>query len=313
MDTATRCADLLILAAWSQELAARFEQLGQARRIRKTRGAWRRPALAGSAARLNRALTESYWRLAREVVASLRGRSDDVASGRLGQQRNPSEAERAAAAEFFELTEAEEAQPVDRDRLAAVLLLIALWRRRHGALAAEVAGEVFDAERRRAFKQLGLGDLLTSVPTSNLRAALQERYRADLDRLEAGLREGTARAAGVEAVVREAATVGEAATLLRRLFDEESFRIVMLAESLVWTAALDGYRAGAVEGNRELAVLGRPLRRWAWMGPQDKIVCDPCAAWAGLEVEATSLDELVNPQDRCLYGRSCRHWWGLVG
>ena len=307
MDTTTRCADLLILAAWSAELAARFEQLGQARRIRKVRGAWRRPALAGSAARLNRALTESYWRLATEVVASLRGRSDDVASGRLGQQ---TEAE--AAVEFFGLTEAEAAQPVDRDRLAAVLLLLALWRRRHGAIAAKVAGEVFDAERRRALKQLGLGDLLTTVPTANLRAALLERYRADLDRLEAGLREGTARAAGVEAIVRETATVGEAAALLRRLFDEESFRIVLFSESLVWTAALDGYRAGSVEGNRELAALGRPLRRWVWVGPMDKVTCDPCAAMASAEVEATGLAELPAPSSICAYGIGCRHWWRLV-
>ena len=306
------CADYLILAAWAAELADRFDQLEQARRIRKVRGAWRRPALAGSAARLERALRESYWRLAREVVASLRGRSDDVASGRLGQQAEVTAAEREAAVEFFDLSEAEAAQLVDRDRLAAVLVLLALWRQRHGAIAAAVVEEVFDAERARALKQLGLGDLLTTGPTTVLRAALLVRYRADLDRLEVGLREGTARAAGIETIVREAGSVGEAAALLRRLFDEEGFRVTLFSESLVWSAALDGYRAGAVEGNQELARLGLPLRRWVWVGPQDKATCSNCAAWDEREVEATSLNELVSPQDWCLAGRSCRHRWVLV-
>lgn len=308
--TERRCADLLVLAAWSAELATRFEYLDQARRVRKTRGAWRRPALAGSAARLERALRESYWRLAREVVDSLRGRSDDVASGRLGQQVEADE--RAAAVEFFDLTDAEAAEPVDRERLAAVLLLLALWRRRHGGIAEEVGGEVFDVGRRQALQQLKLGELAPPAATATLRAELLARYRADLDRLETGLRDGTARATGVAGVVRGAATVGDAAFLLRGLFDEEYFRIVMFSESFTWTSWLDGYRAGAVEGNQELARLGLPLRRWAWAGPQDTKTCENCAGWAGREFEALTLDDLPDPQGWCLFLRACRHFYVLV-
>ena len=120
------------------------------------------------------------------------------------------------------------------------------------------------------------------------------------------------RATGVEAIVRGAATGGAAATLLRALFESEEFRTTMLAESLVWTAALDGYRSGAVEGNQELARLGRPLRRWKWSGPRDKVACDPCLGMFAADVEATSLADLPAPSSICRFNLGCRHWWSLA-
>ncbi len=302
------------LIEWTADLGCACELLAQARKF-KRRGARRRPGLAGSAQRLERALLASFERLEREVVASLRGRADDVASGRLGQQVAAAEevtAEEAAARARFDLSEAEAAEPVDRERLAAVLALLVLWRRRHEAIADDEVARLFRVGRAEVLRRLKRAGAGSEPATRALQEQVLGQFEGDLDRLQAGLAEGTARAAGLRRIVAEASTVGAAATLVRRLFDVESFRILQFAEALVWSAWLQGWRAGAVDGSAAAVAAGEAPPEFEWAGPADARTCGPCLAQFGARFRATSVVDLPLPESICLFGRACRHRFIVV-
>ncbi len=301
---------------------------------RRERGAWVKPGLAGSAGELERLLLASYQRLEREVIASLSGRSDDVASGRLAQAKKPkavTDAEEDAALDYYELAESERDRAVDRTRLAAILTLLLLFLRRHRAIAAVKAKEMFAAGRKKALAEVGKTTLAEGPISAKLKGAVLGEFDGDIERLETGLRDGTARSPGLESIIKDAATVGEAAALLRRLFDGEEFRIGMLAEALVWWTFLAGYRAAAIENTRatlqangvhlvddlasedldEEQLTGVP--RYIWVGPQDARACEPCLAEFGKgEIVALSPEDVPDPSTICSFGISCRHAFELV-
>lgn len=300
---------------------------------RRQRGAWVKPGLADSSATLEKRLLESYHQLEKEVIASLSGRSDDVATGRLAQAKKVkvvSDAEVDAALDYYDLEEDERDRPVDRTRLAAILTLLALWLRRHRVIADGKAHELFAVGRKKALVEIGKTTLTEGPIAKELQDAIVGRFDADIQRLETGLGDGTARSEGLRSIIGQAKTVGEAVALLRRLFDGEQFRIGMLAEALVWWAWLDGYRSGAIEGTRaklqangvhltddlkpddlsEEEVKGVPF--YEWVGPEDEKACSPCLAQFHHTVLAIDENDLPSPSDICEFGIGCRHAWQLV-
>lgn len=307
-----------------------YAQLRQAKR--RERGAWVKPGLADSAGQLEKTLLASYDRLARDVIASLSGHPDDIATGRLAQARpsDPDEAEIDAAMDEYDLPDEEKEAAVDRSLLAAILTLLLLWRRRHLAIADDKAAELFGLGRAKALQEVGKKTLALGAISSRLKNSVLAQFEADIDRLETGLRDGTARSQGLEWIVKNALTVGAAAAYLRRLFDREQYRIGMFAEALVWRAWLDGYRAGAIEVTRAILQAngvhltddleiddlteaereGVPL--YEWVGPDDERTCDPCSGMFGDPVLALDEADLPAPEEVCAYQRACRHWWQRV-
>lgn len=297
---------------------------------RRERGAWVRPGLAGSAEALERALLRSYDRLARDILDSLRGRSDDVTSGRFQAARGePDDTEIAAALDAYGIPESERDDPAETDRLAAILLLILLWRQRHVAIADGFVEDLFARGYRRVHEEVG--QPVSSVPANTaLRAEVLRQFQDDIDRLEAGLRDGTARATGITDLVTRVSTIGAAAAFLRRLFDRERYRVEMLAEALVWSSHEAGFRAGAVDATRKAltaqgvtlldgqSIAGLPaevrekLPAFSWTGPSDGRTCSPCRSRFGPPVYVQSIEDLPDPAGICLGRRSCRHSWELV-
>lgn len=319
-------AELLTL---SQLTEATLRDLDLLQAKRRERGAWVRPGLAEPVQRLEQALLKSYWGVARELVDSLRGRADDIVSGRIGQARTEtvSDAEVEAAGEFFSLDSAALGERLDRNRLPALELLLAYWLLRHRGIAGDTGGELFDRGRDQAVRQAGREVVPAGPVTSDLRRSLLDRYSSDIDRLRNGLWSGTPRSYGIEWIVGNSATVGEAAAHLRKLFAAEAYRIEMLAESLVWSSFQDGMRAGVVEAAREilrengvlltddLSLEDVPeelidlLPRYRWTGPDDEATCDPCRQKFGEPVVVLSLADLPAPETVCRFALGCRHHW----
>lgn len=318
--------DLLhLLQARIQHLKGQVLLLEQAKR--RERGAYIKPELTGSTYEFEQSLLRSYQELFEGIVASLRGANDDVTTGRLEQARVP-EVEQIEALDYWDVSEAEREHPIDRTKLAAILALLLLWRSRHTRRAELHLDRFFEQGRQAALSEIGVETV--AAPASNaLRGTVLGRYRDDLGRLERALREGNPRSKGVEWIVQNADTLGEALALLRRLRDSERFRIEMFAESLAWTAWSEGYRAGAVEGTvlraKELGLVTSAglslsalteeerlqLPHYVWVGPDDERTCDPCRNQFGEPIIAFSLDDLPDPQSICRYGRACRHWFEL--
>lgn len=290
----TRCARLLDT----------LEPLEQAR-VR--RGARARRGLIGTTMQLQRSLFRSYTRLEREIVATLRGRADDVTTYRLTQ----AEPALPAVLRAYGLTPAEGEEPVERDRLPAVLLLLLLWRRRHVAIADDFVGSTFQRGRQDVLKRLRQANAQGDPATRRLREEVLARYQEDIERLYTGLLSGTPRRAGLTAIMEAATTLGITLVQLRSLFLAEAYRLEMFAESLVWTAWSEGFRAGAVDGTREMLLLGLDAPRFRWMGPVDTRACPPCLAQFGEPIVASGVDAIPAPQDICRWGRGCRHWWEL--
>lgn len=302
----------LALSYWSGQLSQDWQRVAQARRIKTKRGAAKRPGLAEITSRLETALLASYHRLERDIVASLWGRSDDLHTGRLGQALSDEESE---ALDYYGVPESDANDKVDKSRLAAILVLISLWRRRHVAIADDAVGSTFALGRKEAVRKMGLTDALVSRDTSKLRDDVLKQYQADIDRLENGLIRGTARSQGVEAIVEGSVTLGEAMTKLRELWDEEEFRVQMLAESLTWSAWQSGVRTGAVDATAQLIRDNGPdaqVPEWSFEGPQDSRTCGPCSDYIGTRVRALAISDLPPVEGICIAGRSCRHSWEIV-
>lgn len=280
--------------------------------VSRKRGARLRP-LAGATRRLERALEKSYKQLFRDVVASLRGASDDIVKGRLSQQELTVEEREALRTFRIPVDEAEE--EVDKSRLAAVLLLILLWRSRHVGIADTFVGELFDLGRERVLKRLKVTDAPRLQETAALRDETLNLYRQDIDRLQAALTDGSPRSGGIRQAVEDSDTLAEAAVALRKLYEADGYRLNLFAESLIWTAYLQGQRAGAVDGTRTLlerGALENELPRFRFEGPLDDRMCGNCRAYWGTEVVATSIDDIPLTQNICQFGRSCRHIFRLV-
>lgn len=313
-----------------------FDDLPQLLQVpRDQRGAWVRPGLAGSAERLQKALRTSYWQLTQDIAASLVGAADDVVSGRLTKAQAKREAgveavEETEAARFFGIETLEAAKPLDRSRLAAILILLALWRRQRAALSQDLVAELFAKGHQQAAAEANLSSLTEGVTARQLRGEVVTRFDTDTQRLSDGLDQGSSRSYGLTWIMANAATVGLALVYLRRLFAVEEYRLSMFAEALVWTAWESGYRSGAVEATREVltgegAVLldGTTAAdlteaqlavapRFIWSGPLDSHCCPPCLdAFNDGPVLALSIADLVAPEDRCRFGISCRHAYEL--
>jgi hypothetical protein len=297
---------------------------------REERGAYTHPGLKNPTHEFEQSLLRSYSDLFEQVVASLRGRNDDLAMGRLHQAEKPvTAAEELAALDYWDVPEDEQDHPVDKTRLAAILALILLWRSRHTKRATAYAATFFEQGKATALAEIGVAAVLVGE-LANLQETILARYTGDLDRLETALREGSPRSRGIEGIVSNAATLGEALALLRRLHETEKLRVRMFAESLAWTAWNEGFRAGAVAGTREKAkelgfVTGEGLSlaalsdeqlmqlpHYVWSGPDDEKCCEPCKKQFSDDVVAFELADLPAPQDVCRFGRACRHWWSLV-
>jgi len=303
-----------MLADWSTEELQRLNCCcGQLLlQVPRKRGARLRP-LGGATRRLERALTLSYRQLFREVVASLRGASDDVVKGRLAQAELT--VEEREALRFFSVPEDEGEQEVDRSRLAAILILILLWRNRHVAIAETFIGEMFDLGRGRVLKQLKVPDASALRETAALRDETLARFRSDIDRLQAALTDGSPRSSGIRQVVEASGMLAEAAVALRKLYNSESFRLGLFAEALVWTAYQEGRRAGAIDGTnrqRSNGMTDEEVARFRFTGPLDSHICPSCRGHYGEELIADSVAALPSPYDWCDFGIHCRHHWELV-
>ena len=312
-----------------QRLIGNVHALEQAKR--EERGAYVRSELSVPTYQFEQSLLRSYRNLFEEVIASLRGRNDDLAMGRLHQDSSSvPEVAIDEAMDYWDVPLDEKEQGIDKTKLAAILVLILLWRSRHTNRAIVYLKQFFEQGRTTALKEIGVETVLTGEMT-NLRDSILARYTADLDRLETALREGSPRSRGIEWIVSNAATLGEALALLRRLKESESLRVRMFSESLSWGAFHNGYRAGAVEGTQILlkangifsfdvetlsnlsssSLYGIP--RYRWNGPQDTRTCSNCNNQFGEPVYAFSLSDLPEPESICSYGRACRHDWIFDG
>jgi hypothetical protein len=300
------------------------------RNKRRERGAWVRPGLSESALALETRLLKSYNNLGSDLLKSLSGPMDDISSGRMLQAKKigTHRQEEEDALKFFGVDEDEIDQPVDKNRLPALLALLALWKTRHLAISDAAISEEFQRGRTKALAAAKRPNASSQPDTAALEHAVLAKFEGDIDRLEAGLRDGTVRSYGIQWILENSASIGQAAAYTRRLLDAESFRVSMLAEAATWDAFRSGERAGAVEASRSiLAALGHPfpqlatdltddekeeLPRYAWSGPQDSVTCGPCSGHAGIVVYALSLDALPDPTSICDYGRNCRHSWEIV-
>jgi hypothetical protein len=318
---------LVLLQARVRRLKDQVMVLEQAKR--RERGAYVWPSLVSPTHQFEQVLMQSYDQLFVSVVESLRGRNDDLTSGRLYQAAAAvSDAEILAALDYWDVPEEEREHPLDRTKLAAILALLLLWRQRHRTRSEAFLSRFFDQGRTAALEEHGVETVIDPASQS-LRGTILSRYRADLDRLEKALRDGSPRSHGLQWIVETAGSLGEALGHLRRLRDSERMRVEMFAESLAWTAWSEGYRAGAVEVTRlkakelglvtteglSLAGLTEEQRQllphYLWSGPEDERCCAPCLARFGEDVVAFDLADLPAPQDICRFGRSCRHWWSL--
>lgn len=300
---------------------------------RRKRGAWVKPGLAGSAHTLETALLKSYRALAVDVLASLRGAADDVSSGRLAQAADAAvaDAEVDAAMRDYDVPLTEKEQPVDRSRLAAILVLLLRWRHRHTEIAEDAIHDLFTKGHEKALAEAGQRSQMPLDTMRAQQAAILARFGTDLDRLETGLRDGTVRAHGVEWIVQNAATLGAAAAYLHRLLNGERYRVEMFAEALAWRAYSDGYRVGAVDATQSAlkdagvtvtadlkaddldAATKAQLPAWVWSGPDDEKCCSPClAAFDEGPIYALALDDLPAPEDVCSFGINCRHWYSIL-
>lgn len=294
-------------------ILAMVQALDQARKAPKARGARVKPGLAGSVETLETALLASYHRLPKQILESLHGPSDDVASGRIGQAKKKRKTPEEEALEEYGLPASAADDAVDADRLAAVLALILLWRRRHEAIADDAIETAYGAGREQALSEQSLESAQPTTETVNLQATVLSRFQADLDRLQTGLTSGTPRSNGIEAIVTSGETLGQVALSLKNLFDEEQFRVEMFAEALIWVSFLTGYRAGAVEGTVEILAEGGEPFLFRWAGPEDEKVCDPCRDRFGPPFVAASIADLPEPSEVCRFGFSCRHWYEIAG
>jgi hypothetical protein len=299
--------------------------LNQAKR--RERGGWRHPSLAGPTLQLEKDLLASYDQLFKDLIGSLKGSSDDISSGRLLLKKNVrvTKADLASAQEEFNLSGAESQQPLDRTRLAGLLTILALWRQRHEQVDTVAVQAAYSQGRQKALAEAKVPEHHPVDTTSDLSGAALARFSDDLDRLEAGLRDGTARSYGLNWIIEHAATLGEAAIYLSRLKGNEQYRVGMYAEALLWVAWQNGYREGAVEATRaKLAQLGydnveavpdeqrNELPRYIWVGPQDEKACQPCLGMFDEPVYAESLADLPEPSTVCDFGINCRHDWELA-
>lgn len=272
-----------------QEVTAQLLLLDRARRVRTFRGARARQGLKTQVRRLENRLGADWQKLRNQIVRSLRGPSDDLASGRLHQD-----------------------QRLDRDRLAAILVLLAIWQRDYLKTLAGATGVYFGLGRNQILTQLKQPKLTPSNETKRLISDVEGLYRNDVSALQQALENGSVRASGLRQIIQESDTVEQAIPQVDQLFRSERFRLDLLAESFVWTAWSQGFRAGAVEGSQALEASGEPVPSFRWSGPADSVTCSPCLAQFGRDVQATSFGVLPLPQEICSYGRNCRHFWSLI-
>lgn len=297
---------------------------------RRERGAYSKPGLADSVKMAERLLLSSYDQLATDIVASLAGQSDDVASGRIAQSEDPTEAEIAAAVLHYDIPLDEFDKPVDRSRLEAILALILLWRRRQQTIADDQIATLFTVGHNQAMTEAGQTTVLPHEAAAVLRGSANTEFTSDLDRLETALRDGTDKVGGIRTIVTTAASIGAASALLRDLFSRQQYRVEMFAEALVWRGFFDGFRSGAVDATQialrtagvdtangvSLADLTpevlATLPRYRWSGPDDLKTCEPCRSRFGEAVVALSVDDLPAPETICRFKRACRHAWVTV-
>jgi hypothetical protein len=305
---------------------------------RRERGAYVKPALAGSVQVAERLLLSSFDQLAQDVVASLAGQADDVSMGRIAQAaelssaaaEQPSDAEIAAAVRHFDIPVDEMEKPVDKSRLEAILALVLLWRRRHQGIADDQVKALFNLGHLQAMGDADQTPVLPHEAAAALRGGAEVQFAADLDRLETALRDGTDKVKGIRSIVTTAASVGAASALVMALFNRTRYRVEMFAEALVWRAWMDGVRSGAVDATLiALRTAGvdttngislsdlsaevlATLPHYRWMGPNDEKACAPCRARFTDPIVALSIEDIPAPEDICRFKRSCRHWWGKV-
>jgi hypothetical protein len=323
----------------NQQLSLLYQQLDLTRRQyrllqraprnkRRERGAYVAPALKEDEADLEKRLLKSFRQLGRDWLASLAGASDDIASGRLLQAKKklpPNRQEELDALSYFDVDEAEADKPVDKSRLAALLALLLLWKNRHLGISDSAIERLFGKGRTKALSDSKRPQAPEGADTAQLMHEILGKYEGDIQKLEEGLENGTARSYGIRWIIENAPTIGAAAVYVRRLLDAEAYRVEMFAESLTWRAWQAGKRAGAVDAAKAtLKERGHPfavepedlteedkeaLIAWKWVGPQDHTTCDSCSSMFGGPVYAVSLAALPDPTEICEYGLSCRHDW----
>lgn len=303
------------------------------RNKRTERGAYVHPELAEETADFERLLIKSYRQLGSDWLKSLSGSSDDIASGRLLQAKKPpiTRQEELDALDYFEVPEDEADKRVDKNRLVALLTLLALWKSRHLSISDGLVDRLFERGRKKALSDAKRSNAAEGPETTKLKHEVLNKYEDDIERLKDGLENGTRRSDGLRRILDTAATVGAAALLLRRLFDSEAYRVSMFAESAAWTAYQQGERAGAIEATLDvLKSQGHPfpqslplsdltdeekeeLPRYRWSGPQDSRNCEACASkFDEPDIYALSAAELPLPEEICLAGRACRHIFQIV-
>lgn len=299
-------ADYSKLAICCFDLSRQWEEIAQARKVNRTRGAWRRPAVAGTVSALEKSLRALYDETEHKIVLALVGESaEQQVSGDTGELET-------AALEHHGLTVEDGEKPVDRKVLSAILLLLALLRSTQLGLAGETIQATYDASRAALLKRLKRPDAPALPATSPLAAQVVTQFEADAQRLYTSLLDGTARAEGTEVIVSSSATVSDAVLRFRTLFAAEAFRLSMFAEALVWAAWMAGFRAAAVDGTQAALAAGEESPRFQWIGPDDSRTCDPCHSRFGEPVVARSLADLPDPWTVCEYRRACRHAWQVV-
>jgi hypothetical protein len=250
--------------------------------------------LAGSVSRLEKLLRAEFSRLERQAIQVLAGAS----------------LERARSEE--EPLEVDPAAPLDKRRLAPLLILLGLFRARQLAAAETVIDEAFAVGRTQVLKRLRRPDAPEQPATAALPTVVLQRFRTDVLRLHSDLIAGTARSPGVERLVADSATVGAAVEALTALLDVESFRLSMFAEALVHAAWIAGFRSGAVDATVAALAAGEVPQEFAWTGPDDTDTCQPCHDQFKKRVVARSLADLPDPTTICEFGRACRHAWRVV-
>lgn len=272
---------------------------------RRERGSYVHSHSSEATTQLEARLLKSFHELFTTVIASLKGSSDDIISGRLFQRKghSPQAGETAEASDYFDV---DEEAPVDRSRLEAILALIALWKGRHSTLLEDSLQGAYSRGRDRALKEAGLNP--SQFPAADLSTVSLQRYQEDVDRLADHLENGSRRSEGLRWIVENAPNLGAVALYLRRLENQEKFRVEMMAEHGVWWAGMDGYREGALAANRYLLGLGQEALRYQWSGPLDKSTCGPCSNMFG---EPTA-PPLASPDSICEGSQNCRHSWELV-
>ncbi len=253
-----------------------------------------------------------------QIISSLKGRSDDIVTGRFHQSGTVKE-----SAEYFDIPEGELASPVDRTRLEAILALLVLWKQRHTTLLQEAAQKAFDLGRNKAIIAANLPSH-QPIASAEVPPAFLARYESDVSRLAAELEAGTKRFEGVRSIIEKGVTLGEVALQLRRLEDVERFRLDLMSEHLVWWGESEGLMSGAKEATSlQLAILGYAnvkelpkellgrLPRYVWAGPDDSRCCGSCLA--AFNEDPVFADQMISPAERCEFGANCRHFWSSAG